>query len=325
MSRGGIRLCRKYGCGMPFPDGLEGCKVLDLGCDAGRDAFVLSQLVGEHGIVVGVDMNPHQIAKAEQYLNYHMAKFGFMALPNVKFKHGYLENLQDLNLKEKYFDVIVSNCVMNLCSDKRSVLSQAYNHLKSGGEMYFNDIYASCPIPESLKENNEFWGERFSGALWWEDLHALCDEIGFHPPLIKEVNPVFLAVEELRRRAPTCECFCLPSADPPPKGLRFASVTYRIFKPLNNAAAPKAAIYNGKLLNCSDTWEFTHDLVFKTGVPRNISKEYVSILETSRFRTRFKFQEVIDKKMIHEHTKTNPFDMIPDPYANLSGLVGYSI
>ncbi|CAG0901078.1 unnamed protein product [Darwinula stevensoni] len=311
---------RNYGCGMPFPDGLGSCKVLDLGCGTGRDAFVLSQLVGEHGIVVGVDMNEHQVAKAEEYLNYHMEKFGFSVLPNVKFKHGLLENLRDLNLKEKYFDVIVSNCVMNFCSDKRSLLSQSFNHLKvngkfnRGGEMYLNDIYASCPIPESLQEKLDLWGECFSGALWWEDLHALCDEIGFHPPLIKEVRPVFIEIEELKRRA-----------DPLPKDLRFASVTYRIFKPSNDDAAPKAAVYDGKLLNCFDAWEFAHDLVFETGVPRNISKEYASILETSRFRTHFKFQEVIDNGSTHEYTRTNPFDMIPDPYESLSGLVGYSI
>ena len=64
-----------YGCGYPFPTALEGCTVLDLGCGAGRDVYVLSQLVGEHGHVHGVDMTPEQLDVANKWLGWHMEKF----------------------------------------------------------------------------------------------------------------------------------------------------------------------------------------------------------------------------------------------------------
>ena len=58
-----------YGCGSPFPLALEGCTVLDLGCGSGRDAFLLSQLVGQHGKVIGIDMTEGQLAVAQEYLS----------------------------------------------------------------------------------------------------------------------------------------------------------------------------------------------------------------------------------------------------------------
>lgn len=142
-------------------------------------------------------------------------------------------------------------------------------------------------------------------------MHSLCEEIGFHPPLIKEVNPVFLAVEELRRRGlalPMDENiqlpfqrrsgnFYLPSADPLPKGLRFASVTYRIFKPSHKASTQKAATYNGKLLNCFDTWDFTHDLVFKVGLASFDCWRVLSSLWLKFLLFRLGFQETFAKNM----------------------------
>ncbi|CAG0899573.1 unnamed protein product [Darwinula stevensoni] len=249
-------MATNYGCGYPFPDGLTGCKVLDLGSGTGRDVFVLSQLVGGDGAVVGVDMTPEQIAKAEEYADHHMKKFGFEK-SNVSFKLGYMEDLKGLKLQEDYFDVIVSNCVVNLCPDKRAALAQAFDHLKVGGELYFSDIYASCPVPKVLQENKDLWGECYSGALWWEDLHSICADVGFHSPIIKESKPVPVTTEELQRM----------HVDELPKDLTFASVTYRLFKPSPSGddASPKAATYDGGLQGCSDSFEFAHDLVFKVG------------------------------------------------------------
>ena len=64
-----------YGCGYPFPSAMEGCTVLDLGCGAGRDVYVLSQLVGQNGHVHGVDMTPEQLETANKWLGWHMDKF----------------------------------------------------------------------------------------------------------------------------------------------------------------------------------------------------------------------------------------------------------
>ena len=80
-------LARYYGCGLVLPEALEGLTVLDLGCGAGRDVFVLSKLVGEHGQVVGVDMTEEQLAVARRHEDYHREAFGY-ANSNVRFLHG---------------------------------------------------------------------------------------------------------------------------------------------------------------------------------------------------------------------------------------------
>ena len=75
-----------YGCGYPFPDGTEACVVLDLGCGAGRDVYVLSQLVGKDGHVIGIDMTEEQLKTANETLDWHMEKFfGSTSIKNVTF------------------------------------------------------------------------------------------------------------------------------------------------------------------------------------------------------------------------------------------------
>ena len=113
-------LTRYYGCGLVCPPLLEACRVLDLGCGAGRDVYSLSQLVGERGEVVGVDMTEEQLAVAESTREWHAGKFGFA---NVRFLRGYIERLDELDLAPESFDVIVSNCVVNLSPDKAAVLA----------------------------------------------------------------------------------------------------------------------------------------------------------------------------------------------------------
>ena len=109
-------------------------------------------------------MTDEQLEVATKHLDYHTEKFGFS---NVEFKKGYLENLGDLGLEAGSFDVIISNCVINLCSDKEAVLKECLNLLKPGGELYFSDVYSNRRVPKSLQEDEVLWGECLSGALYW--------------------------------------------------------------------------------------------------------------------------------------------------------------
>lgn len=104
-------LNRYYGCGLVCPPLLNGCRVLDLGCGSGRDVYALSQLVGPKGLVVGVDMTAEQLAVAKEHHAYHVNRFGY---DNVNFIQGFIEKLDELDLEPNSFDVIVSNCVVNL-------------------------------------------------------------------------------------------------------------------------------------------------------------------------------------------------------------------
>ncbi|CAE8698987.1 unnamed protein product, partial [Polarella glacialis] len=155
-------IAKYYGCGLCLPDHIEGLSVLDLGCGAGRDVYIASQLVGPQGRVVGVDMTPEQLDVANAHKAYHAEKCG---LANVEFKLGFIERLGELGLPDSSFDVIVSNCVINLSPDKEAVLSEAYRLLKPGGELYFSDVYSDRRVPKALQEDSVLWGECISGAL----------------------------------------------------------------------------------------------------------------------------------------------------------------
>ena len=82
-------LQRYYGCGLVVPEAVEGLRILDLGCGAGRDVYALAGLVGEHGSVVGVDMTPEQLAVANEHRQYHADVFAYGS-PNTEFHLGYI-------------------------------------------------------------------------------------------------------------------------------------------------------------------------------------------------------------------------------------------
>ncbi|XP_019664973.2 arsenite methyltransferase isoform X2 [Ailuropoda melanoleuca] len=157
---------RYYGCGLVIPECLENCWILDLGSGSGRDCYVLSQLVGETGHVTGIDMTENQVEVAKKYIEYHMEKYGFQT-PNVTFLHGYMENLEETGIKNESYDIVISNCVINLVPDKQAVLQEAYRVLKHGGELYFSDVYASLELPEEIRTHRILWGDcRFVSATF---------------------------------------------------------------------------------------------------------------------------------------------------------------
>lgn len=203
-----------YGCGLTIPHHLEGMRILDLGSGSGRDCYIAAQLVGEKGQVVGVDMTDEQLQVANKHLEWHRDKFGFKN-SNVTFVKGNLENLDQLGLEPNSFDLIISNCVINLVTDKEKVLNDAFNLLKEGGEMYFSDVYSDRRIPQNLKEDKILWGECLSGALYWNDFLGFARAAGFTDPRSVENHSISIENTELEKKV----------AD-----ISFYSVTYRMFK-----------------------------------------------------------------------------------------------
>ncbi len=205
---------RYYGCGLVCPTLLDGLKVLDLGCGSGRDVYALAQLVGETGLVVGVDMTEEQLNVAEAHREHHRQAFGF-ASDNVAFRLGYIERLDELALADASFDVVVSNCVVNLSPDKEAVLRQVYRLLKPGGELYFSDIYADRRVPSELRNDPVLYGECLGGALYWNDFQHLARHCGFADPRLVEDRPIAITDPAMAARV---------------GNLRFFSATYRLFK-----------------------------------------------------------------------------------------------
>ena len=260
---------RYYGCGLVCPPMLDGCRVLDLGCGAGRDVFLLSQLVGPKGEVVGVDMTDEQLAVAQGHRAHHAQAFGF---DNVRFLHGYIERLDELGLQPGRFDVIVSNCVVNLSPDKDAVLRGVQRLLKPGGEFYFSDVYADRRVPDAVRNDPVLYGECLGGALYWNDFLRLAQTHGCADPRLVEDRP--LAVTD-------------PLLADKLGNLRFFSATYRLFKlPALESACEdygQAVIYRGSIARqphrfvldkhhdiatgrvfpvCGNTWRMLHDTRF---------------------------------------------------------------
>lgn len=201
-------LSRYYGCGLVCPPLLAGCRVLDLGCGSGRDAYALAQLVGPEGDVVGVDMTEEQLEVAERHRAYHAERFGY---GNVRFLRGFIEQLDELDLAPASFDVIVSNCVVNLSPDKPAVLAQVARLLKPGGEFYFADVYADRRVPTAVREDPVLYGECLGGALYWNDFLRLARAAGFTDPRLVEDRPISVGDPRLAARVEPIRFF-------PPRG-----------------------------------------------------------------------------------------------------------
>jgi len=203
---------RYYGCGLIAPEAMSGMRVLDLGSGSGQDAYLLAQLAGESGSVVGVDTTPEQLAVARAHLDWHAETFGYR---NVEFVEGDIEQLDTLGLEPASFDIIVSNCVINLVADKAKIFRDAYALLKTGGEFYFSDVYADRRVPESLRADPVLHGECLSGALYWGDFDTLAKAGGFADPRLVTDRPLAIGDEDVAAKV---------------AGIGFVSATYRLFK-----------------------------------------------------------------------------------------------
>ena len=139
-----------YGCGDPITLASlkPGQTVLDLGSGAGLDCILAAQKVGETGHVIGVDMTPEMIERAQ-------ANVKKLNLDNVEFRQGYLENLP---VESNTVDVIISNCVINLSPDKARVFTEAFRVLAPGGKLAVSDIVTDGPLPEPIKKKPERMG-----------------------------------------------------------------------------------------------------------------------------------------------------------------------
>lgn len=205
---------RYYGCGLTIPEELDGKRVLDLGSGSGRDCYIVSRLVGQNGYVVGVDMTDEQLNVARRHIDFHMERFGY-SRPNVEFRKGLIEHLGDVGLDSHSFDLVISNCVINLCPDKPGALREIYRVLKPSGRFYFSDVYSDKPVPAELVNDAELYGECLSGAMIEGEFIQLAIETGFEPPLEVERTEITINNDEVRRKV---------------GDLRFNSITFDLVK-----------------------------------------------------------------------------------------------
>ncbi len=159
------------GCGNPtaMASLKPGETVLDIGSGAGIDALYAARRVGPEGRVIGLDMTPSMIERAQR----NAAEAG---AGQVEFRLGQAEAMP---VEDGTVDVILSNCVINLAEDKGRVFEEAYRVLKPGGRVSISDMVTAGPLPMSLRSDPAMWAGCINGALPEQEYLDLVRQAGF--------------------------------------------------------------------------------------------------------------------------------------------------
>ena len=178
------------GCGNPTAlAALEpGETVLDLGSGGGIDCFLAARRVGPDGRVIGVDMTPEMIDRAR-------ANARDTGAANVEFRLGEIENLP---VADASVDVIISNCVINLSTDKPRVFREAFRVLKPGGRLMVSDLALTKPLPQEIRTSVEAYVACIAGALVKDEYLGAIRGAGFRDVAVvgEKAFPAELVLED---------------------------------------------------------------------------------------------------------------------------------
>ena len=159
--------------------------VVDLGSGSGMDTFIAALSVGPRGKVIGVDMTDEQRAKAERLRD----RDGFL---NVTYVKGYIEQAP---LPDGLADLVISNGVINLATDKSKVFGEVRRLLKSGGRFAISDIVTEVQLPESIVCNSTLWAACIGGAAQQDNYRQMIEAAGLS--LVKEEdNPQYQFISD---------------------------------------------------------------------------------------------------------------------------------
>jgi len=175
-----------FGCGNPtaLAELKPGETILDLGSGGGIDVLLSARRVGPTGFAYGLDMTDEMLSIAEKNRQER-------GVENVRFLKGHIEQIP---LPNDSVDVIISNCVINLTSEKPRVLREAFRVLKPGGRFAVSDVIVQGHLPAELRKSMELWVGCIAGALEEQTYHGLLADAGFSDVGV-EVTRVYSAEE----------------------------------------------------------------------------------------------------------------------------------
>ncbi len=248
-----------YGCGSPVNRAniASGEFLVDLGSGGGIDCFIAAKIVGPEGKVTGVDMTENMLANARKNAEQVSKNLGYN---NIEFKHGFLESIP---MDDQSADVVTSNCVINLSTEKEEVFREIHRVLKPGGRFVIADIISDKPVPQEMRNNCELWGECVSGALTLDEFIGYSKQTQFHGFTLQK-DYLWKIVE----------------------GIRFYSYILTAYKPVpvEQSCCPGKvqAIYAGPLNAVT-----LQNIQFPMGVPVEVDEDFASLLESHPYRKMF--------------------------------------
>ncbi len=193
------------GCGIPtqFAAINKGDHVLDLGSGAGNDCFVARAIVGESGKVTGLDFTDAMVAKAIE----NAKKLGYA---NIEFIKG---DIEEMPLPDNNFDVVVSNCVLNLVPDKNKAFAQIIRVLKPNGHFCVSDVVLKGSLPENLRKDAEMYVGCVSGAVGIDEYLEIINKQGFKNVTIHKQKEISVPLDILEKHISKEESASFKSGD----------------------------------------------------------------------------------------------------------------
>ncbi len=249
-----------YGCGTPA--GLKtvqpGETVLDIGSGGGIDCFEASRLVGPSGRVIGIDMTDTMLEIARTNAALVATNLGHPA-SNVEFRKGFADAMP---VEDGTIDLIISNCVINLAPDKRTVFREMHRVAKPGGRFTISDIVSDQTVPQYLVHDTQKWGDCLSGALPLTDYMNRMTEVGFFGIHLVKFSP-WRVID----------------------GIHFFSVTLTGYKlpPRPPATSVRYATLRGPFSRLVDE----RGVTYQRGVPQSVTAETAQLLSAPPFVEHF--------------------------------------
>jgi len=197
-----------------------------------------------------------QLKTAREHVAPYCQKLGYKQ-PNLSFAQGHIEYLDKAGIQDESFDLVISNCVVNLSPDKPRVLREVYRVLANGGEFYFSDVYADRRLPDGVRSNKVLWGECIGGAMYEEDFIREAKKAGFEDPRWLTREEIIITDPELKDLVGRA---------------RFYSITYRLWK-LPGMLESKCedygqfAVYKGTIPGYKHHYDMDDHHTLETGKP----------------------------------------------------------
>ena len=214
---------------------------------------------------------------------------------NVEFYNGHIEKLDVLGIDDSFADVVISNCVINLSPDKRSVFKEIFRVLKPGGELFFADVFSGQRVPAHISEDPVLRGECLGGAMYIEDFRRMLRDLGCYDFRIVSKRKIELNNHEIEEMAGMID---------------FYSMTIRAFKlnDLEDACEDygQTALYLGTIPESPKSFMLDNHHNFAANKPLPVCGNTALMLLNSRYKKHFKIMGNRERHLgLFEFSKTS--------------------